>query len=122
MTQRVSLRPSVATDFVALELAPPPCRIRGITAVRGDEVLGIGGIAYLPNGVHAAFVHARPEAAAYRVTFHKAGLAAIALARELGIRRLVAQADESIPRAGAWLKRLGFTEPSGNDGVWLWQR
>jgi hypothetical protein len=119
---KATLRPSVASDFPAMGLASPDCRVRAVTAILGDEVLGLGGIAYLPDGTHAAFVHVKPGAHRYRITFHKAGLGLIAEARRLGIARMVAQAEPGVGRARAWLERLGFGEEQyGTERIWVWR-
>ena len=121
---RPTLRPAIPSDFAALGLDNPDYRVRAFTAVLGDEVIGLGGIAYLPGGTHGAFVHAKPGAHRYKMTFHKAGLAAIAEARRLGIKRLVAMAEPGVEPAVRWLKRLGFHDEITVDGqkVYAWQQ
>jgi len=51
-----------------------------------------------------------PEARRYPVTFHRAGLAAMAMIRASGVARVVATADAGSAAAVRWLKRLGFEE------------
>jgi ribosomal protein S18 acetylase RimI-like enzyme len=102
-------------------LRRPDWRVRAVAGLIDDQVVTVGGIAYMPDGSHVAFLHAKPEARNYPVAFHKAGRALIAEARSLGIKRLVAVADDNVPRAEAWLKRLGFEqETHAEQQVWIW--
>jgi GNAT superfamily N-acetyltransferase len=92
-----------------------------MTGVVDGEVLAVGGIAYLPDGTHGAFLLADERARKYPVALHKAGLHVLQQARKFGIAKVVAMADPHIKPAKRWLKRLGF-EPVTVDQqeVWLW--
>jgi N-acetylglutamate synthase-like GNAT family acetyltransferase len=119
---RVVLRPAERADFDALLGEPLPHRVRAIAAEIDGRLLGVGGLAFLPDGTVGAFVHANDEARKYKVAMHRAGLAAIQMAREAGIRRMVAMADPNIEAAEPWLERLGFKEMTvDNARVWVWQ-
>lgn len=119
---RVLLRPTVASDLPHVIGQPLPFRIKAITAHIGDQVLGVGGLGYLPNGVVGAFVAMNEEGRKYPVAIHRAGLAAMAMIRASGERRVVAIADLLIPSAERWLERLGF-EAVTVDGItaYIWQ-
>ncbi len=101
---------------------PLPFRIRALTAHVGDQVLGIGGLGYLPDGVVGAFVVMSEEGRKYPVAIHRAGLAAMEMIRASGERRVIALADHFVPAAERWLERLGF-EAVTVDGVtaYVWQ-
>lgn len=116
------MRPATRSDFDAVIAESLPYRVRAFAAERDGEVLGVGGLAFMPDGTVAAFVHAAPGAHRFKVAFHKAGLMAMAEARRLGLRRVVATAETQHPRATQWLARLGF-EPEDVDGltVWVWK-
>ena len=60
----------------------------------------------------------------YKVSFHRAGLAAMALIRGLGLREVMATADPSDAAACRWLIRLGFQQCSATDetAVFRWRR
>ena len=117
----VFLRPAISADFAELLAQPLPYRVRAYTALRDDELLGIGGIAFLPQDTFAAFLILKPGARRYRIALHKAGLMTLRVARELGIRRLVATADTAIPAAEPWLDRLGFRCITvRGEHVWVW--
>ena len=111
---RVLLRPSLPSDFAALNLPLPVCRVRARTAVLGPfddgsgRILGIGGIAFPKEGLPIAFVEQVPDAKHYPVAFHKAGLAAMAMVRELGLPRVAATTDVTNDAGRRWLERLGF--------------
>lgn len=101
---------------------PMPYRARALTAFEGDKILGIGGIAMLPDGTALAFLHLAEGAERKSVTLHKAALKILADAKARGIRTIVAQADPCRDTAERWLMRLGF-EPVkvGTERVWKWQ-
>ena len=105
---RVALRPTVAADLPHVIGEPLPFRIKAITAHIGDQVLGVGGLGYLPDGTVGAFVAMNAEGRKYPVAIHRAGLAAMRMIRESGEQRVVALADELVPGAVRWLERLGF--------------
>lgn len=107
---RVILRPSLPSDFAALNLPLPVCRVRARTAVLADRILGIGGITFPKEGLPIAFVEQVPDAKRYPVAFHKAGLAAMAMVRELGLPRVAATTDVTNDAGRRWLERLGFVK------------
>lgn len=121
----VRLVPTTREHCEAFFPAALPWRIRALTALRGDEVIGIGGIAFPPEGQARAFLEVSEEMAKqYPVTLHKAAHAVLKQAQELGLRQLVTRADTRREAAERYLQRLGF-EPAGEqDGevVYLWQR
>lgn len=119
---RVSLRPTVAADLPHVIGEPLPFRIRALTAHIGDQVLGVGGLGYLPSGVVGAFVAMNAEGRRYPTAIHRAGLAAMRMIRESGEQRVVALADEFVPGAARWLERLGF-RPVTVDGqiAFVWE-
>jgi hypothetical protein len=143
---KVTLRPTIPADLADVVGEPLPCRIRAITALVGDRVIGIGGIAFPPQGPVIAFVQlapvppsrdnitehrdvtteSMPEAKRHPVAFHRAGLMAMAMIRTSGIPRVVATADAGSDTAVRWLKRLGFGQATAQpiDGklVFIWDR
>ncbi len=118
---RVILRPATRADFDAMLAEPLPYRVRAFAAERDGELLGIGGIAFQPNGTVAAFAQMKPSANRYKIALHKAGLRTIAEIKRLGIRRVVASAEKGNPAAEPWLARLGFRPMElGDEIVWIW--
>jgi len=124
---KVTLRPAIPADLPHVIGEPLPCRIRAITALVDDRVIGMGGIAFPPLGLPIAFVQlvrspgrddavctgertatSIPEARHYPVAFHRAGLMAMEMIRTSGLTRVVATADAASEAAVRWLKRLGF--------------
>ncbi len=123
---KVTLRPTILADLPHLIGEPLPCRIRAITALIDDRIIGMGGIAFPPDGPAIAFVQLAPssrkeaigddghgaksipEARRYPVAFHRAGLMAMEMIRRSGVTEVVATADASSDAAVRWLKRLGF--------------
>lgn len=119
---RVTLRPTVAADLPHVITKPLPFRIRALTAVLGDRVLGVGGMGFQPDGLVVAFVAMNDEGRKYPAAIHRAGLAAMKMIRTSGERRVIAIADETISGAHRWLTRLGFGAVTV-DGVtaYVWQ-
>ena len=121
------IRPARAADFEALLAEPLPWRVRAFAGECDGELLGVGGLAFPPDGAVAAFLilardqDGKASARRYPVALHKAGLSVLAEAKRLRIRRVVVLAEQHNAAAEPWLKRLGF-QPlnSGGETVWVW--
>jgi RimJ/RimL family protein N-acetyltransferase len=120
---KLTLRPTVAADLPHVIGEPLPWRIRAITALADDRIIGLGGVAFPPEGPAIAFVQLAPapgdgggpEARRYPVAFHRAGLMAMEMIRASGVARVIATADTGNPAAVRWLERLGFTPAERQD-------
>ena len=142
---QVTLRPTIPEDLPHVVGEPLPYRIRAITALIDNRVIGMGGIAFPPHGPAIAFVQLVPpsregagardgdrsatsvaEAKRYPVAFHRAGLMAMEMIRTSGVARVVATADAGSEAAVRWLKRLGFVPAEGQriagKLVFVWDR
>jgi RimJ/RimL family protein N-acetyltransferase len=122
----VTIRPTVAADFDHLVHRPPPFRLRALTVLDGDRVLGIGGVALPPHGTPLAFVEQAPDAKRYAISFHRAGLLAMRMIRDLGLNEVTATCDPDDPAALRWLARLGFVlsdaQPIDGRVLFVWRR
>jgi hypothetical protein len=121
---KITLRPTIPADLPHVIGEPLPCRIRTITALAGERVIGIGGVAFPPHGPAIAFVQLAPaedgaagvpEAQHHPVSFHRAGLMAMEMIRASGVAQVIATADAGSATAVRWLKRLGFEEAERQD-------
>lgn len=112
--------PTRRSDFDEIG-KPPPYRLFGLTARNeSGDIIGMGGIAYLEDGQKMAFADLQDEARRHPLALHKAGHAIMRLARQKGIRRVVATADMAAsPAAERWLARFGF-RPQEHHGVKIW--
>lgn len=141
---KVTLGPTIAADLAHVIGEPLPYRIRAITALIDDRVIGVGGIAFPPHGPAIAFVQlspsprrdtagdgerttaSMPEARRYPVAFHRAGLMAMEMIRKSPITQVVATADAGSEVAVRWLKRLGFRpaqrQPIAGKILFVWNR
>lgn len=120
---RITLRPTVAADLAHVFDRPIPHRIRALTAVNGEQVLGVGGIGYRPDGTVIAFAAITDEARGYPAAIHRAGLAAMRMIREAGVQAVLAEAEENNPAAERWLLRLGFRKIEiGGQPAFVWER
>lgn len=122
----VHLRPTIASDLPHVIGEPLPFRIRAITMLAGGRVIGLGGIAFPPQGPVIAFVQQTAEARKYPVAFHRAGLMAMQMIRQSALEHVVATTDRDSPRAIRWIERLGFVraaaQPLADKWLYEWTR
>jgi RimJ/RimL family protein N-acetyltransferase len=122
----VRLRPAISSDLPHVIGEPLPFRIRAITMLADDRVIGLGGIAFPPHGPVIAFVQQTPEARKYPVAFHRAGLQAMHLIRQSGLDEVIATTDRDSARAIRWIERLGFVraaaQPLPDKWLFEWTR
>jgi hypothetical protein len=138
---KVTLRRAILADLPHVISGPLPCRIRAITALIDDRVIGLGGLALPDTGPAIAFVQLAPasgndaaspgsdgvaEAKRYPVSFHRAGLLAMQMIRDSTAAQVIATADAGSDVAVRWLKRLGFkpADEQEIDGklLFVWNR
>lgn len=122
---RITFRPTVSSDLSAVIGEPLPFRIRAITVLDGDKVLGIGGIGFTPDGRVIAFVQQSEEAKRYPIAFHRAGLMAMRMIEESSVAEVLSSADKDNPKALQWLERLGFVRAGdieNNRALFVWRR
>jgi hypothetical protein len=129
---KITLRPSIPADLRDVIGEPLPYRIRAITVLADDRIIGLGGVAFPPHGPAIAFVQlapapgdsGSPEARRYPVAFHRAGLMAMEMIRTSGVAQVIATADAGSATAVRWLKRLGFTpserQPIAGRILFMW--
>lgn len=116
------IRPATRADIDQLIDQPLPWRVRAFAVEQDGKLLGVGGFAYQPDDVIAAFVLKKPGAEKYKVTLHRAGLMAMQEARQAGYRRVVALAAKNNPAAEPWLARLGFKQVMvDSEQAWVWE-
>ena len=140
----VILRPTNLSDLPYAIGEPLPYRIRAITATVDGRVIGLGGVAFPPQGPAIAFaqlvpgpmvsgcsddcgaLQAIPEAKRYPVALHRAGLTAMAMIRASELDHVIATAEADDASAVRWLSRLGF-EPAARQPIerkvlFVWER
>jgi hypothetical protein len=122
----VRLRPTIASDLPEIIGEPLPFRIRAITVLADDRIIGIGGIAFPPDGPVIAFVQQTQDAKNYPVAFHRAGLLAMRMIRGAGIMQVIATTNRNSPAAIRWIERLGFVrscvQPIDDKLLFEWTR
>src|SRR5437762_2925276 len=113
----VEITPTTPADVTEFFPKAQLWRIRALTARLDGKIIGIGGIATLPDGTMAAFLECEEEwARKYPLTLHKTALRVLADARLRGVRKLVAMSDDRRDAARRWLQRLGFEASTVLDG------
>jgi N-acetylglutamate synthase-like GNAT family acetyltransferase len=116
------IRPATRADIDQLIDEPLPWRVRALAMEHDGKLLAVGGFAYQPGDVIAAFLLRTPEAAKYKVTLHRAGMVAMKEAKEAGYRRVVALAEKTNPAAERWLARFGFKQVMiDQEKAWVWE-
>src|SRR5260370_22317740 len=78
---KVTLRPTILADLPHVIGEPLPYRIRAITALIDDRVIGMGGIAFPPDGPAIAFVQLPPSSREETVCAREPAAASIPVAR-----------------------------------------
>lgn len=122
---RVVIRPTIAADLPFVCSEPQAFRIRSMTVVADEQVVGLGGLGFPPDAVVVAFAQILPGAAKkFPLACHRVGLWMVAEARRCGIKRVLAQAQPGNPAAEPWLLRLGFKPVVGDGGrnTFVWER
>ena len=119
---RITLRPSVASDFLALIDRSPAYRCQCLTAEADGKILGLGGFMFPPGGDVWCSAFITDEGRKYPVALHRVGLAVMALGRRRGFAKVYATAQPDNPAAERWLERLGFrpTDVAG-EKVFVWE-
>lgn len=103
----ITFRDATAADLRAFYGEVKRCR--AIVAVRDGQVIGVGGYR-VHNGQAVLFSDVRDEAIRrYPVTLVRLGRALVNEASAKGIR-LASVVQPAVPRARAFLQRIGLTE------------
>jgi len=80
-------------------------------------------LGFFPDGAVGVYLLLFDGYEKFPITLHKAALKTIALAKELGIRKLVSCVDTKYPGAERWHERLGFKAIMKNgQKVYQWTR
>jgi N-acetylglutamate synthase-like GNAT family acetyltransferase len=118
----VEFRPTTSDDLPHLTDKPLPFRIKAVTALIDDRVVGVGGIGFMPDGAVVALVQMTDEMRRHKFALHRMAKRFLAEVKASGIQELVTLADQDITGAENWLRHLGF-KPIERNGVriWLWQ-
>lgn len=117
MTSKVDIRYATAADVERYYQGPVAQTIKAVVMTVDDEVLAIGGVAYI-NKMALAFMEMLPGAEKYKLSLIKASRHGM---REFftGIRPLLALCDDRLPTADNYLKHLGFVPLT--DEYYIWQ-
>lgn len=117
----ITVRPTIEADLPALTSEPLPYRIKAITGLIGDKIIGIGGIGFRPDGTVVALAELSDEARAHKYTLHRAAKKFLAEVKAMGIRELITFAEPNVPCAENWLRHLGFQPVTRNgETIWRW--
>lgn len=115
--------PTTKADCEAFYGKELPYRIRAYTGFIDGEVVAIGGLGFPPEGSAVGFADMKETARQwpYAVELHRFALRVIKEAKEAGVPRIIAKADESIEAAERWLRRLGFEPLTPDRTIWEWR-
>lgn len=112
-----------AQEIKAVLGKAPEIEVTALVGVVKGVTIGIGGLAYYPDGSVWFWSRLRPEARLFRKSLHRAALSVLQAAREAGERQIMAEAALFEPKAPYWLVRLGFTEcgKRGDKRLFVWE-
>ena len=118
---QLRLRLATDDDFRAYFGCEPPEIWTAQVAVRDEKIIGIGGVVYDIKGQATAFLDTteRPS-----FVLHRAALRFLKTMRKVGEPSIRTACQEGIPRAAAWLTKLGFRKTGeiiDEQEIWLWQ-
>ena len=118
------IRPATAADVQASDDRPIPYRLQAVAVEdRAGRLLGVGGIAFQPNGL-TAFLDIAPDVdpRRHRRAIVKAGRRVMALAAASGRPIFVAR-DPHSAGSETLLTHFGFVPVDAADEqeIWLWQ-
>lgn len=117
---RVAISPATADDFREIVGREPPVRVFALAGRLDGKLLGVGGIAFSPDGSRLAFCELTDEARKHPVSLHRAALMTMEMAKGMKIKRLIAEAQDNNGAAVRWLLRLGFAPATpGDDRVFV---
>lgn len=105
-SRRQIARLATADDFRAFFGREPPNIWFGLTAERDGELIGMGVVRWDEWG--RAWASFDAGEAVPPILMHRAARSAIDTLREVGEPAIYTFCDAAIPRAAAWLTRLGF--------------
>ena len=118
---KVEIVPATRDDIITAmlelygEVRDIPLRVMAFAGRYGNRVLGVGGVAFYPNGARVAFCDVGDEGRKHKIALHKAALMTIEAAKAMKVRTLLVTTDGMHDKTPAWLLRLGF-EPKFFEG------
>ena len=124
---KVEIVPATRADIekamIALYGQVYPIHVRMIAFVGkiGDEVLGFGGIAFMPDGIRMAFCDVGDKGRSHPVALHRAAKMTMDAAVRYRVGKLYATIRGMHPKSPRWLQKLGFIpEIIGGELVYVW--
>lgn len=117
------MRLAMPEDYEAMGFVGEMGTLRSFALLFDGHAVALATVRYTKApGPLRATVDMKPEVRGYPVALHRWIRAAIAEVKKLGVRHMLAVADPEIPRAAAWLERLGFdyVGESTAGEVWEW--
>lgn len=120
----VEIRPATRQDFLSFgEGKLPLYRVKkAFAGLYKGELLALGGVAIRPDAVRIGFLDCKPEARKFPIALTRTAKTVLDECKAEGVRRICAVMDDSIDRAPAWAKRLGFHPVQANGiTVWVWE-
>ena len=108
MPEQIKVVPATAEDVTHFYGSLPPHRSRAYVGKLGDKRLGLGGIYFLQDGTRVGFLILDEEGYKYPRALYKAAFQFLEMMKQEGVPSIRAVADPTIPRAGHFLKNLGF--------------
>ncbi len=119
---RPEMRLALPEDFEAMGFDGELGTLRSYALLFDGKAVALATIRYTKAaGPLQAAVDMKPEVRRYPLALHRWIKAAILEVRRLGVGHIVAIADPEIPRAPAWLERLGFDYVGESTAGEVWE-
>jgi hypothetical protein len=121
--EQIKITPATVDDVTHFYGSLPPHRSRAYVGKLGDKRLGLGGIYFLSDGTRVGFLILDEEGYKYPRALYKAAFQFLEMMQQEGVPSIRAVADPTIPKAGRFLKNLGFEtiEIYDTQVIYIWR-
>lgn len=113
-----AIRIATDADFAVVFGYACPYPWNGLVAERDGRIVGLGGVAWRPDGAYA-FLDCALSAMPPPIRAHKLARMVLGCAFRAGAEVIYANPEKELPTARKWLKALGFVY-SHTDEVEVW--
>lgn len=112
----MAIRVADDADFISFYNKEPPLLWLGFVAERDGALVGFGTVLWDDWGHALGFIDRREPVSAF--TMHRSVLRMLEVLKAVGEPALYVGCDDTVPKAAAWLRRLGFAPIEGTPHTW----
>ena len=130
MADRAEIRPATRADVLEAfrnlygQEKDPPVRIMGFTGRVCDRVIGVGGVAFYPNGARVMFCDISDDGRRFPVSLYRAAKMVLERAKQMRVPCVVVVDGPDVhPKTPNLLRHLGFRRwEDGMNTGWVWTK